>query len=303
MKNVLITGGTGLIGQHLTKLLLDKGYSVSYLSRKATPVPGINVFRWDIEKGYLDPAALLNVDCLIHLAGAGIADQRWSPKRKATLLHSRTEGLRLLEKELNQRSEKPQVLLSASGIAYYGTDTKEIRQTEQSPAGNDFLARLTAEWEAAANSFTQLGIRTVKFRTGIVLSKEGGALPKIAAPARWGLGAPLGSGQQWCSWIHIDDLCRLYLEAMENQSWEGPYNAVAEAPVTNKELTRLICKTLGTPQWLPNIPKLVLKAMLGEMAVVVLGSSFIENKRIKTETHFNYHFTNLQNALSSLLAN
>jgi uncharacterized protein (TIGR01777 family) len=220
-RKVLITGGTGLIGKRLTELLQNKHYSVSLLGRSKKSLPGVQSFVWELEKGYLEPGALEDIDTIIHLAGAGIADQRWTKKRKEEILLSRTKGLELLEKEIAKRTQKPQVLISASGIAYYGSDTGNLHQTEKSTSGNDFLADVTKRWEATADSLSSEGIRIVKLRTGIVLSKKGGALAKMAAPARFGFGAPLGSGQQWCSWIHLDDLCQLYIQAMEDASWNG----------------------------------------------------------------------------------
>lgn len=300
-RNVLITGGTGLIGPRLTTLLQEKNYSVSLLGRSRKALPGVKSFVWDLEKGYLESGALDNIDILIHLAGAGIADQRWTKKRKEEILLSRTKGLELLEKEIAKRSQKPQVLISASGIAYYGSDTGETHQTEQSAIGYDFLADVTKKWEAAADRFLLAGIRVVKLRTGIVLSKKGGALAKMAAPARFGFGAALGNGQQWCSWIHLDDLCQLYIQAIEESSWSGAYNAVAPTPVTNNELTRLICQTLHKPKWLPNVPGILLKVALGELATIVLGSSYIISERIEKETDFRYQFPDLEAALKDVL--
>ncbi|WP_184175601.1 TIGR01777 family oxidoreductase [Rhabdobacter roseus] len=300
-KKVLITGGTGVIGRRLTELLLEKGYDVAYLSRSQKTYPNVRVYRWEVEKGYLEEGALENLDYLIHLAGAGVADQRWTDERKKEIIRSRTDTIALVAHKMAETRQFPQAFVSSSAIGYYGADTGDLRQTEQSPPGRDFLADVTVQWEAAADRVQALGIRTVKIRTGVVLSAKGGALPRIAAPARWGLGAPLGSGKQWMSWIHVDDLCRMYLEALEKESWEGTYNGVAPQPATNAELTRTICKVLGKPQWAPKVPAFALKAAFGEMAQAVLGSSFVQSTRLGSQPYFAYQYPALQPALENLL--
>ncbi len=300
-KSVLITGGTGLLGRRLTELLLEKGYRVAYLSRSAHTYPGVSVYQWDITKGYVDPEAFNNMDYLVHLAGAGIADERWTDERKKIIISSRTESIELLARLMKEHRKIPEAFISSSAVGYYGADTGETKNTETTPPGNDFLADVTVQWEAAAEAVHRLGVRTVKLRTGVVLSEDGGALPKIAAPARFGAGAPLGNGKQWMSWIHIDDMCRIYVEAIENKSWEGTYNGVANQPVTNAALTSLICKALNRPQLLPSVPKFALRLAFGEMADVVLGSCYVVNTRIQT-TNFAYKFPDLEVALGNLLS-
>lgn len=300
-QKILITGGTGLIGRHLTKLLLEKNYDVALLSRKRERIEGVRVYGWDVEKNFVDATALENVYCLIHLAGAGIADQRWSEERKKEIIDSRTHSIELIASKLKEMGTRPKVFVSASASGYYGADTGNRHHIEEAPAGNDFLSAVTVKWEKAADAIAALGVRTVKLRTGIVLSKEGGALKKMAQPARFGFGAALGSGNQWVSWIHINDICRMYLEAIENESWEGPYNAVTSNPVTNQELTRQICASLHRPQWLPNVPAFALRVAFGEMASVVLGSNYVVNWRIVKETDFKYEFAKLEPALAHLL--
>ncbi|GAB3176280.1 TIGR01777 family oxidoreductase [Telluribacter humicola] len=299
-ETVLITGGTGLIGRRLTELLLERGYQVAYLSRGSDTYPNVKVYQWDIQKGEVDKEALLHMDYLIHLAGAGIADQRWTQERKKLIISSRTDSIRLLARHMAQLGVKPKAFVSSSAIGYYGADTGDVHQTETSHPGRDFMAEVTVQWEAAADTVKDLGVRTVKIRTGVVLSDKGGALPQIAAPARWGFGAPLGSGEQWMSWIHMDDICRMFIEAMENTGWEGVYNGVAPSPVTNRQLTQLICEALHKPQWAPAVPAFALKLVFGEMAAVVLGSCYVENQRI-SGTDFRYIFTNPEDALINLL--
>jgi uncharacterized protein (TIGR01777 family) len=301
-KKILITGGTGLIGKRLTEMLLKKGYKVAYLSRKKSNIPSVQVFEWDVSKGYIEPGALTDVHFLIHLAGANISDRRWTEKRKKVLIKSRTESIRLIAEKLVEQNIRPAAFVSASGAAYYGMDTGDyITNTEIAPAGNDFLSHVTVEWEKAADAIADLGVRTSKLRTGIVISGEGGAIAKMALPARFGLGAPLGSGKQWVSWVHIDDLCQMYIDALENESWEGPYNAVAPTAVTNEELTKQICKVLNRPQWFPNVPAFTLKLALGELADALLGSNYLINERIKKETDFKYKFPDLTEALNNCI--
>lgn len=301
-QKVLITGGTGLIGKRLTTLLLKKGYEVAYLTRKKSNIPSVKVYEWDVKNNYIEAGALENTTYLIHLAGAGVADEKWTEERKKEIFSSRTDSIELIARKLKEQKITPKSFISASGSSYYGEDTGDIQHTEMSPPGKDFLSEVTIKWEKAADCVKQLGVRTVKLRTGIVLSNDGGAVPKMAQPAKFGFGAPLGSGSQWLSWIHIDDLCRLYIECMEKDSWEGAYNAVAFPPATNEDFTKQICKALDKPQWLPNVPSFALRLVFGEMANVVLGSNYVINQRIKDETDFKYEFPDLLEALKDVLS-
>lgn len=299
-ETVLITGGTGMIGQRLTQLLLAKGYQVAYLSREQQSIPNVKTYRWNIEKKFLEEGALREVDYIVHLAGAGIADQRWSSKRKQEIIKSRTQSIELIARRLQERPYNVKACVSASGIGFYGADTGDTRVSEQSVSGSDFVAHVTRHWEKSVELIDTMGIRTVKLRTGIVLSTEGGALPKMALPVQWGVGAPLASGKQWISWIHIDDLCSLYIEAMENPQWHGIYNAVASTPVTNETFTRQVAEVLHRPLWLPNIPSVVLKTLFGEMSSLVIGGNYVINQRIKAETNFIFQFNDLKIALLNL---
>lgn len=299
--NILITGGTGLVGKHLTKLLLSKGYKVSFLSRKKEQIPNVKVYQWDIEKGQIEADALTNVDYIVHLAGAGIADKRWTDKRKQEIIDSRIKPIQLLNKHLQEHKIKLKAFVSASAIGFYGGDTGETRLDENSNAGNDFLATCTKIWEAETKKFTQAE-RTVSLRTGIVLSEAGGALPKLAQPIKLGVGSPLGSGKQWMSWIHIDDMCQLYLQAIEDKKMHGPYNAVAPEPIRNEEMTKTVAEVLKRPLWLPNIPPFAIKLLFGELAITVLGGNYVKNKRVSEEISFSYQFPTLKEALENLYA-
>ncbi len=300
-KTVLITGGTGLVGSQLTELLLAKGYQVSYLSRRKENIENVKVYRWDISKNYIEDGALETADYIVHLAGAGIADQRWSNQRKQEIIESRTKSIELIAKELQSRPFNIKACISASGIGFYGADTGNEHLDETAATGTDFIAHVTRSWEQAVDLIGNVGIRTVKLRTGIVLSNEGGALPKMAQTVRLNVGAPLGTGKQWVSWIHIDDLCEMYIAAIENEKWSGVYNAVSSIPVTNTAFTRQIASSLDKYLWLPNVPALSLKILLGEMAELVLGGNYVLNSRIDTETDFQFQYSNIKLALNNIL--
>ena len=313
MQNVLITGGSGLIGTRLSEILLEKGFSVSHLGRKKvtkiqakTTNPtgaksSIRMYNWDIDRGIIDEEALLKADYIIHLAGAGIADKNWSEARKKEIIESRTKSISLITNTLKTIPHKIKSFISASGIGYYGANTGDERIAEQHTAGTDFVADCCIQWEAAADEIQALSIRTVKFRTGIVLSDKGGALPKLTLPVRWGVGAALGTGKQWQSWIHLDDLCELYVKALTDERIAGSYNAVAPNPITNYELTKLSAEVLKRPFWMPNVPAFALKLVFGEMAEIILGGNYILNKRITLETDFSYKYVEVKEALKDLL--
>lgn len=301
-KNVLITGGSGLVGSRLTELLRDKGYAVSHLSRSpAPPSSSIPTYQWDIKQQFIDPQALASADYVIHLAGAGVADQRWTDERKQTILNSRTESTKLLRNAIAQAGPATiKAFVSASAIGIYGADTGDVWLTEESPAADDFLADVVVQWETAVDEIQKLGVRTVKYRIGIVLSPNGGALPPIARTVRWGVGAPLGNGEQYLSWIHIDDLCRMFIHALENEEMAGSYNAVGPQPVTNEALTRSVARVLHRPLWMPNVPGFALKLALGELASAVLGGNRVGSRKIE-DAGFYYKFDKVDLALADLL--
>jgi len=300
MENVLIAGGTGLIGSRLTELLLQNGYGVTYLSRTAGKVGDIRKFAWNPTEGKMDLDALLDVDYIINLAGAGVFDHKWNKEYKGEILASRVNATHLIYEKLKGRSKWPKAFITASAIGYYGADTGDRLNTEESPVGDDFLAGVCRQWETAANYMESLGIRTVKIRVGIVLSKKGGALEKLEATVKKGAGAILGSGKQYVSWIHIDDLCKLFIKALKDDSMGGAYNAVAPNPVTSEELTKTLGEVLHKPIILPNIPAFALKLMLGgERAETVLGSSKVSAEKA-LKTGFKLEFSELKPALENI---
>ena len=299
MKNILITGGTGLIGSRLTSLLAENGYNVSILTRKPRGNGTYKEFKWDIDTDYVDSEAIENADYIIHLAGAGIADKRWSNERKKELYHSRIGTANLLYRKCSELDRYPQAFISASGINIYGLDSGEAVQWEDQPElGSDFIAELCKDWESAAAQFADMGTRVVCLRTPMVLAREGGALPKMSLPVKWGLGAPLGSGKQIISWIHIEDLCRLYLFAIEN-SILGAFNASASQTLTNREFMARLAKSLSRPYFMPVVPAFLLKGFLGEMAGLVLGGNNASNEKILGEG-FEFTFPGINSALENL---
>ena len=303
--NVLITGGSGLVGTRLTEILLERGFTVSHLTRKVEKktIGGkpVKTYLWDIKKEVIDEKAFLEADYLVHLAGAGIADENWSDERKNEIIDSRTKSINLIVSTLKTLPHRIISFASASGIGYYGADTGDEHISEQYTPGSDFVADCCIQWEAAADEIQALGIRTVKLRTGIVLSEKGGALPKLTQPVRWGVGAALGTGKQWQSWIHLDDLCEMYIKSLTDKQMTGAYNAVAPNPVTNYNLTKISAQVLSRPFWMPNVPEFTLKMVFGEMASIVLGGNYVLNQRIKQETDFDYKFVEVKGALEDLL--
>ncbi len=300
MNTVLIAGGTGLIGTSLSKMLLSKGYKVIILSRSAKPVQGnISYAKWDINKSIIDKDAVAQADHIIHLAGAGVADKRWTDKRKKEIVDSRVKSSELLIKVLKETNNKVQGVVSASAIGWYGPDQKGKIFTETDPPNNDFLGETCRLWEQNIEPVKHTGKRLVMLRTGIVLSNQGGAFPEFKKPNKAGIAAILGSGKQMISWIHIDDLCRMYIEAIENNNLNGVYNAVTDH-VTNKELILRIAKARKKPFIPVHIPEFILKLMLGEMSIEVLKSTTVDNSKIK-HTGFKFLYPTLEAALNELV--
>jgi uncharacterized protein len=296
-KNILITGASGLIGTRLIELLSAKGRKIYTLSR--SPRSG-NRFSWDVEKGFFDPDALANKEAVIHLAGAGVSEKRWTPARREEILKSRTESTRLLYEHLKKGNHTVKHFISASAIGYYGFEDEQSWYTEDSKAGNDFLARVTKAWEDEVDKITSLGIRVVKIRIGIVLSDKGGALVEMATPVKFFAGAPLGSGTQPVSWIHLEDTCRIFIKALDDEKMQGAYNAVAPNPVDNKTLTRLIGSALNKPVSLPPVPGFMLKLIIGKMAEIVVTGNRVSAQKI-LNAGYNFKFDTAESAVNNLL--
>ncbi|MDP9078407.1 MAG: TIGR01777 family oxidoreductase [Bacteroidota bacterium] len=296
-KSILLTGGTGAIGKALTKQLLANGYRVSHLSRKQGNNLGVKTFLWDVNKGEIDEACIDGVDIVVHLAGAGIADQRWTDERKKELIESRTKSIGLIYHLLRTKKHQVNAIVSASAIGYYSDRGDEL-MTEESPPNTDFMAQCCVDWEVAVDEGAALKLRIVKFRTGVVLN-DGGALKQLALPVKMFVGSPPGSGKQWIPWIHWQDVVDMYMLAIEKEDFKGTYNMVAPNPVTNKQLTRAVAKQLHKPLWAPNVPAFALKLLLGEMATIVLGSTKVSAQKIE-DAGFKFKYPELRSALKEI---
>jgi len=299
METVLITGASGLIGKHLTVLLKEKGYRVIHLSRSASQKKDTETFVWNIPGQTIDEQAVVQADHIIHLAGDGITHHRWSAAQKKEIIDSRVESIHLIHNTLQKTNKTVKSFISASGVGIYGGITTQKIFTENDLPATDFLGEVCQKWEAAADTVSHLGSRVVKLRTGVVLWPDGGALKKIATPIKFFVGSPLGSGQQYMPWIHLDDICAMYLKAIEDDRMQGAYNATAPEHITNSCLTKMTARVLNRPLFLPNVPASLLKLLLGEMAVVVLEGSRASCKKIQ-EAGFEFKFPTVNAALKNL---
>jgi uncharacterized protein (TIGR01777 family) len=298
MSHILIAGGTGLVGSRLCTLLKERGYEVALLSRKASS-NGIKTYQWDPAAGSIDREAVEKASAVINLAGAGIADSWWTPARRRLIIESRTQSTALLKKAIETTSNKVETYLSASAIGYYG-DSGDTLLEETAPPGEGFLAESTQAWEQAFHEVEALNLRAAAFRIGIVLSDKGGALNKILLPFSFRIGSYFGNGRQWYSWIHIDDVCRMFIHALDSQDMRGIYNAVAPHPATNKNFVETISRVLGGPHLIAPVPAFLLRAAMGEMADVILNSNRVSAEKVEA-TGFAFRFPELAPALKDLL--
>jgi hypothetical protein len=297
---VLITGASGTVGKSLTQLLLTVGYEVVCLSRTVSANDKIETYKWDIPKKEIDPNCINGVDIIVHLAGAGIADGRWTDERKHEIIESRTESIRLIYDLIKTRPNQVKRVVSASAAGYYSDRGDDLMNEEDLPA-SDFLGECCVLWEQAVDEGLALDLSVVKFRTGVILDKESGALQKLAAPIKLGFGAPLGDGKQWMPWIHLQDVVNMYFMGIADLSLNGAYNMSAPCPVTNKELTKAVAKQFKKPLWLPNVPAFALNLAFGEMGAVVLGSTKMSTEKIE-KTGFKFLFPTIELALKNIYA-
>ncbi len=298
---ILITGATGLIGGRLSRACIEGGITVHYLTtskEKIQDKPNFKGFYWDPASEEIDSKAFDGVTKIVHLAGASIS-KRWTKSYKQEIMESRTHTANLLYETLQEIKHDVQYFISASGVSIYPNSKTKLYTEESTAVDSTFLAEVVLAWEAAADQFKSLGMEVTKVRTGVVFSEEDSALQKIVAPIKAYVGAPLGSGKQWQSWIHLDDIVGIYLHCIKN-NLEGVFNAVAPNPVTNKKLTKQIAARLDRPLWLPNVPGFILKLVLGEMAILVLRGQLVSSRKIEEHGYVFRHY-NLESALDHLL--
>lgn len=296
---ILMSGGSGFVGTALTKLLREGGHSVSHLVRAGAPVKPPDVF-WDPRAASIDAASMEGIDAIVHLSGASIAEHRWTPARKAELRSSRVDTTRVLVDTILNLRRKPCAFVCASAIGYYGDRGEEIL-TESSPCGTDFLALLARDWEAEAERAAHAGIRTAQLRFGVIFDAHGGALPKMLAPIRWGVGGRLGSGRQWISWITLEDAVDVGRNAIVDDRYSGPINVVTPSPVRNSEFARIAARMLHRPAIFP-APKLALHLALGEMAQpLLLASTHVKPERL-LQLGYAFRSGDLEAALQQMVA-
>jgi uncharacterized protein len=300
MKRVVITGGTGFTGSRLSELLSGEGFEVVHLTRAVRPGGKYKSYRWDPQHGYCDPEAIKEGDTLIHLAGANIGGKLWSKTRKHEIISSRTETADLLFSVSAGRGIRPSAFITASGVNIYGSQTTQNIFSESDPPSDDFLGETCRLWEAAAEPFAVAGIRVVKVRTALVLASRGSALSKLTFPVVAGLVVRFGPGSQYFPWIHIDDLCRIYLRAVTDSAMAGPFNAAAPDHITYDMLMREVARQKRLPVFLPHVPAWLLKAFMGEMSVVLTGGSRISSRRL-VESGFGFKFPDISSALRDCL--
>lgn len=297
---VLITGGSGLIAGHLSKKLKNNNYEVVFLSRKELRDKTFKTYTWNPENQIFDRSVLSSVDYIIHLTGANIGEKRWTKKRKREIVDSRINTGNLLFHAIKENNHPLKAFISASAVGYYGSVTNQTVYNEEDPPSNDFLALTCKRWEEMANKFADLKIRTVKIRTGIVLSKNGGIVKRIITVLKFRIAPVMGKGNQYMPWIHIDDLCNIYLKAIEDTNMLGSYNAVAPDFKTNIDFVKSFSLVFGKSCLLIHIPAVIFKLFFGEMSIILLKGSRVSPDKI-INCGYNFIFPGLANALGNLI--
>lgn len=296
-KNVLITGGAGFVGKHLTDVLIRKGFTVTILSRgKKENTTDVFYCQWDVACQFIEEEAVLHADYIIHLAGENIAGARWSKKRKQAIIDSRVQSTQLLYTVLKKNNKKVEAFISASAVGIYGAVNGEEICSEETFPAHDFLGLTCQKWESSIDYIENLHIRCVKIRTGLVLGKNDGFLNKLLPVFKMRLGSALGSGKQYMPWIHVNDLCAIYLKAIENPDINGAYNAAIDDNTTNAVFSKTLAKVLGYRIWLPNVPAFLIKIALGEMAQLLLTGRRVSSEKIEKQG-FQFQFKKLEDAL------
>lgn len=305
MQTVLLTGGTGLVGKAFTQLLTSKGYQVIILSRGKKEIvtePNVTYAQWNVSTEQIDIEAVKKADYIIHLAGAGVMDKKWTKQYKKEIVNSRVKSGALIVNTLKNNEHNVKAIVSASAIGYYGEDKIDnYFFTETDKPAEGFLGSTCQLWEDSIDYANSLGIRVAKMRIGIVFSNNGGALAEFVKPLKFKLATILGKGSQVISWIHIDDLCRQLLFAIENEDIKGAYNAVAPNPVTNKNLMLKLARKIAGKFYFPfYIPSFLLKLMMGDRSIEILKSTTVSCKKI-TDAGFNFLYNEVDEALEDLV--
>ncbi len=298
MGRYIITGGTGLVGKKISKALYKNGDDVCLLSRRGGFEDEFYKYKWSVSKQEVDKKWLTETDTIIHLTGAGVADKKWTEAYKKEIYDSRILSTRLLFETLKNNTHSIKTIVAASAIGIYGNDVKEIAD-ENYPVADTFLAKVCKDWEAEVNKFSELGIRVVIIRVGVVLSSNGGFIKEVSKPIKMFVGAALGNGKHLMSWIHIDDLCALFIKASKDSKMSGVYNAVAPNPISNKLITKKMAILLRKPLWLPNVPLFALKFLFGEMADMLVANQHISSKKI-LDAGFQFEFPDVDLALADI---
>ena len=302
MRKILITGATGLVGQEIVKVCHENNIDIHYLSTRKSQLKTTSNYKgfyWNPSKGVIDINCFKGVEMIINLAGSSVT-RRWTTSYKATILNSRLEALELLYKTIKtERIHTVKQLVSASAIGIYPDSRTHYYEEDFKIKSNSFLGEVVNQWEAMADSFRALNIRVAKIRIGLVLSNQGGALIQLVKPIKIGMGSPIGSGKQWQSWIHVNDLAKLFLWVADH-NLEGVFNGVAPNAVKQKELVKAIGKTLRRPIFLPRVPSFIMRFILGEMSELILESQRVSSKKIEN-LGFNFKYHQLKPALQDLL--
>jgi len=298
---VLITGATGMIGSELAALFLQNGISVHYLTTSKKEIKSENNFQgfyWNPQQGMIDENCMLGVDSIIHLAGASIS-KRWTQSYKQEIIESRIVSANLLYKILKSNPHQVKQFVSASAIGIYPDSLSKLYTEDEKSVDGSFLGNVVVKWEESVDKFKLLNINVCKIRTGLVLSKKGGMLQELLKPIKLGLGSPFGTGKQWQSWIHIHDLLHLYFYVVTHE-WQGIYNAVSPNAITNTTLTKSVAEKLRKPFFMPNIPKFLMKFILGEMHILLFTSQKVSAQKA-IDNGFEFRYKNLDAALKDLL--
>lgn len=311
MKTVLITGGTGVIGKELTKVLLQYGYDITILTRNPKESIKHNIFgdkvtyaAWDVKKQTIDIEAIQKADYVIHLAGAGVLDHKWTATYKEEIINSRVNSSKLIVHTLSKINHHVKALISASAIGWYGADNNRSVMTgftEDTPPDNHFLGQTCKLWEESVIPIEEMGIRRVSIRIGIALSNSGGALTEFKKPIQLGIAAVLGSGKQMISWIHIEDLCNIFKYALENEEMHGSYNAVAPYPVNNRMFVQTLARIIKKNKYITiRVPEFVLKLLMGKRSIEVLKSATVSAQKIK-DAGYQFQFPAIEEAIKNLI--